>query len=53
MTWVNIVEHEVHAAPSLLEKRIGKNWKGFMNSGMDLYGKPNLSILIPCLDKMN
>lgn len=22
MTWVNIVEHEVHAAPSLLEKSL-------------------------------
>lgn len=24
MTWVNIVEHEVHAAPSLLEKILGR-----------------------------
>lgn len=24
MTWVNIVEHEVHVAPSLLEKNLGR-----------------------------
>lgn len=29
MTWVNIVEQEVHAAPSLLEKNLGRIVKVF------------------------